>query len=148
MQWSGQVIIVNSYYVGSGKLTRVINLLTESVFDFIQPILADDDTVLGYEVKQELTMYSTRYKKWITVKAGVKSDGATNAFDIDSFCWIFHDQLCNTGMFNDYSACNNLQASSILSDILQDEGRYFRRFTWFVATWIGGGGKARDNGMF
>ena len=92
--------------------------------------------------------YSHRYNKYITVPEGYVSDGATGAIDISSKGWWVHDVLCEYGKFNDGTPCNNKQASQILSDILKSEGRYIRSVTWFFATWLFGGGKARDNGMW
>jgi len=127
---------------------RVINVKTQSVFNFVEKIKATDGKVLGYVVKENLAYWSERYKKWVTIKAGDKSDGATKAPDINSWCWLIHDDLCNFGVFEDGTKCNNWQASMILSDILSTEGRWFRSKTWLMATWIFGGGKARENGMF
>lgn len=127
---------------------RIINVKTQSVFDFVNVIRATDGKKLGYEVKENLAYWSVRYRKWVTIKKGDKSDGATSAPDIDSWCWLIHDDLCNFGVFEDGTKCTNWQASKILSDILRAEGKWFRSFTWFAATWLIGGGKARDNGMF
>ena len=101
-----------------------------------------------YYNQREFTYYSKRYNKKITVPKGYKSDGATGAIDINSKAWWVHDILCEFGKFDDGTPCNNLQASSVLSDILKSEGRWFRARSWFVATWLFGGGKARDNGMY
>ena len=68
--------------------------------------------------------------------------------DIDCFGWIVHDVLCRDGHFNDKSKCNNWQASKIISDILKQQKFTVRARTWLIATWLGGGGKARDNGMY
>lgn len=125
---------------------NIIDVRNQSVFDFVTPIL--NDPKYKYKVKSNLAYYSKRYDKWITVKAGDKSDGATSAPDIDSWCWLIHDDLCNFGVFEDGSKCTNWQASMILSDILREEKRYLRSLTWFTGTWLFGGGKARDNGMF
>jgi len=92
--------------------------------------------------------HNSRYGKLVTAKKGMKSDGATYALDLNSRSWWIHDQLCNTGLFDDGSLCSNLQASSIIYDILKDEGRWFRARSWFIATLLFGGGKARKNGMF
>lgn len=129
-----------------GEYFREINPQEESVFDFVTPIF--NNHKYKYKVKSNLAYYSKRYDKWITVKTGDKSDGATSAPDIDSWCWLVHDDLCKFGVFEDGSKCTNWQASMILSDILREEGRWFRSLTWFTATWFFGGGKARDNGMF
>lgn len=101
-----------------------------------------------YVLQDHITYYSRRYDKTVDVVAGTRSDGATGAFDIRSYSWWVHDQLCNTGMFSDGSRCNNLQASMIIYDILKSEGKWFRARSWAVMTWLHGGGKARDNGMW
>ena len=126
----------------------VIDVKIHKVFDFVDKIRAQDGAVLGYRVNEEILYYSKRYDEYITCDKGDRSDGATMAPDLDSFGWIFHDELCTTGKFSDGSKCTNLQASTVLSDIMAEEGRWFRRITWFTGTWLFGGGKARDNGMF
>ena len=108
----------------------------------------DRDEKVIYIVMTELWYKSDRYDKYIVCEIGDVSDGATGAYDINSFGWLFHDELCNTGKFNDGTKCNNLQASKVLSDILNEEGRWFRKQTWFWFTWLFGGGKARKNGMY
>tara|TARA_R110002050_G_scaffold124575_4_gene243781 strand:- start:876 stop:1217 length:342 start_codon:yes stop_codon:yes gene_type:complete len=103
----------------------------------------------GYYINDEkFIYYSKRYKKYVTVPEGFISDGATGARDVDSKGWWVHDVLCVDGFFDDGSECTNWQASSILGDILKDEGYWFRGRSWFIATWFMGGGKARDNGMW
>lgn len=100
-----------------------------------------------YKAPIEIKYFSPRYKKFVTVPKGYVSDGATGASDIYSKAWWVHDMLCDRGTWDDGTPVTNWQASSVLSDILKDEGRWFRARTWFVATWLFGGGKARDNGM-
>jgi hypothetical protein len=95
----------------------------------------------------QMKYYSERYDKTITVPAGYPSDGATGAVDIWSKGWWVHDILCDRGTFDDKTLCTNLQASTILYDILKEEGRWFRARSWFVATFLFGGGQCRDNGM-
>lgn len=118
----------------------------ESVFDYAIRVKHPDGK-WKYVLKKDIKYYSKRYKKWIIAKKWDKFDGATDAPDIDSFGWLFHDILCRDGFFADGTSCNNWQASSVLSDILKEEGRWVRRHTWFWATWLLGGGKARDNGL-
>ena len=101
----------------------------------------------AYIVLVDLWYFSKRYNKWIVCEKGDVSDGATGAFDIDSFSWLFHDEVCNTGKFNDATKLTNWQASSIVHDILLEEGRCIRAKTWRYATFLAGGGEARDNGM-
>lgn len=122
--------------------------MKESIYDYIEKIKTGSGKVIGYKVIKDKRYYSKRYQKFIYIKATDKPyDGATGAMDIDSFGWLFHDVLCRDGCFSDKSKCTNLQASTVLSDILKDEGRWFRRGSWFIATWLFGGGKARKNGM-
>lgn len=101
-----------------------------------------------YYRKTAFTYYSSRYDKFVYVPKGYASDGATGARDISSLSWWVHDVLCEFGMFEDGTPCNNWQASMILSDILSAEGRWFRSKSWFIATWLFGGGLARENGMY
>ena len=107
----------------------------------------DSNPAKPYILLEPITQMS-RYSKEVVVTAGSRSDGATGAWDITSRSWWVHDQLCNTGKFEDGTPCTNLQASTILSDILKSEGRWFRARTWFSMTLLFGGGKARDNGVF
>ena len=101
-----------------------------------------------YINEEAFTHYSKRYDKFITVVEGYESDGATGAIDIHSEAWWVHDKLCDTGLFDDGTKCNNKQASQILSDILRSEGRWIRAQYWYTFTWLFGGGKARENGMW
>ena len=109
-----------------------------------------EDSKRPYILKEDLEYYSKRYKKYITVFANDddRSDGATYAKDINSKSWWVHDKACKTGKFDDGTRMTNWQASMIAYDILKEEKRWFRKYTWFVGTFVGGGGKARDNGMF
>jgi hypothetical protein len=98
---------------------------------------------------EEFIYYSKRYDKTVTVPKDYPSDGATGAFDVCAKAWFTHDVLCDSGVFDDGTQCSNWQASQILSDILADDcNRWFRKHTWFWATWLFGGGKCRDNNMF
>lgn len=94
------------------------------------------------------TYYSPRYDKTVTVEAGMLSDGATGAFDIRGSGWWFHDQLCNTGRWDDGSKVSNIQASKVLKGVLKDEGFWLRDWWWMTMTFLFGGGEARENGMF
>lgn len=117
-----------------------------SVFDLMD-ISSDGDGGFNYVMKVTISYHSKRYDKSVVARAGDVFDGATGAMDIDSRAWIFHDVLCRDGKFEDGTPCTNWQASAVLSDILKEEGRWFRRHTWHWATWLFGGGKARKNGM-
>lgn len=102
-----------------------------------------------YLLVQDIS-YMTRYGKSISITKAEKyrSDGATGAYDINSRSWWFHDYICDFGVFDDGSKCSNWQASVIIKDVLLLEDKWFRAHTWFVMTFLFGGGKARENGMF
>ena len=111
-------------------------------------------------VQDQIRYYSARYNKWVHVEPHFPSDGATGAIDITgpvevfdtkkkelvmvSLGFLVHDKLCKTGYFADGTKCSNFQASTILSDILRSEKRWVRAVTWWVATFIFGGGKCRE----
>jgi len=103
---------------------------------------------MSYVRDKAFTYSSDRYHKSVTVPKGYVSDGATWAIDIKSDSWWVHDKLCDTGRWDDGSACSNWQASTVLSDILRHEGRYIRAQYWRIFTWLFGGGQARTNGMW
>lgn len=100
-----------------------------------------------YRLTKPFTYYSPRYKKHVTVDPDMY-DGATGASDINTAGWWVHDQLCKTGKWDDGTPINNWECSQVLQDILKSENRWFRARTWFWATWIFGGDKARKNGMW
>ena len=111
--------------------------------DYREDIIKD-----GYVLVTHIKYYSHRYNRWVEVEQGFPSDGATWAIDIDSMGWWVHDKLCKTGKFADGSPCTNWQASVILNDILHNEKRYIRKWTWLVTTFLFGCDKCRKNGMF
>ena len=88
--------------------------------------------------------------KNVTVPDGYASDGATGPMvpDLWSESWWVHDVLCDRGAWDDGTPCTNWDASRVLGDILRSEGRWFRARTWRWATWLFGGGKCRENGMW
>lgn len=94
---------------------------------------------MRYVNKHEIVYYSKRFNRFVRVEKGFVSDGASSiAIDIWSYSWWVHDKLCSTWKWEDGTRCSNWQASWVISDILKSEGRWFRAFTWFVATLIGG----------
>lgn len=132
-----------------GKIVtfRVVNIKRESVFDCVD-IIPDEDGKDRYVCNENIGYFSERYQKWIIREAKDDSDGATYAKDIDCFGWLFHDELCDTGLWEDGTPCTNWQGSMVLSDILKEQGFWFRTHTWFISTWLMGGDKLRSNGMF
>ncbi len=101
-----------------------------------------------YKLIRAIKYYSERYQKSCNVDIGYISDGATGAVDIFSEAWWIHDKLCDVGKWDDGTPVTNLQASMVIRDVLMDEGRYLRAQYWFLATFLFGGGKARENGMW
>ena len=111
-----------------------------------------------YRLDKEIVYHSPRYGKTLTVPAGYPSDGATGAFDTVSRYWWVHDKLCDTGVWDDGTKLTNWQCSQVLQDVLVEESRMFqgreRAFVWiasryrFWATWLIGGGKCRENGLW
>lgn len=110
----------------------------------IDQTIRDDGT---YKLNETIAYHSRRYGKTVTVPAGMISDGATGAMDITSRGWWIHDRLCNTGIWDDGTPLTNWQCSQVLQDVLTEEGRRWQGHRWFWATWLFGGGKARQNGM-
>jgi hypothetical protein len=67
----------------------------------------------GYEATEDCAYQSARYRKSVTVRAGMYSDGATGALDVDSDAWWYHDVLCRYGRWDDGTRCTNWQASTV-----------------------------------
>jgi hypothetical protein len=90
-----------------------------------------------YVLIKEIRYFSKRYQKWVIVEDGFRSDGASGpAPDLASWSWWVHDKVCDTGKFDDGSACTSWQGSMMLYDILWAEQRYGRAVAWGVATYV------------
>jgi hypothetical protein len=100
-------------------------------FDF--DMIVDDCGDVQYILKKSIPYTSPRYKKTITCPAGMLSDGATCATDIVSMSWWVHDWICDTWKWDDETPITKWQASVVLYDLLMDEGRWFKAYTWFIA---------------
>jgi hypothetical protein len=88
-----------------------------------------------YVLDAPLVYVSPRYRKTVTVPAGFRSDGASGpAVDVASLSWWVHDILCTSRQWDDGSPCPPWQRSTVLHDILNSEGRWFRARTWWAAT--------------
>ena len=111
-----------------------------------------------YTNPKEIHYYSKRYRKYITVPKGYKSDGATGVLDVCPKSWYVHDWMCGNylgegpkpigGQFDDGTKINNWQCSHIFADILREEGYIILPYTRFWGTWFLGGGKCRENGLW
>ena len=102
----------------------------------------------GYESLRPFTYYSPRYLKTITVPSRFYSDGATYAPDLNTDAWWIHDVVCRYGKFDDGTLCTNRQASAILYDILIEDGFRVWPTLWRVATYLLGGGAAREGKVY
>ncbi len=134
-------------YRGKPVTFRVVDIKNESVFKCVK-IIPNEDGKDRYICIENIGYFSKRYQKWIIREAQDSSDGATYARDIDSFGWLFHDELCDTGLWEDGTPCTNWQGSFVLRDILAEKDFWFRENSWFVMTWLLGGKKLRKNGMW
>lgn len=111
--------------------------------------IPEDEDGKKYELLEEIVYCSPRYNKFITVPVGYKSDGATGAVDLHtsrSF-WV-HDVICDRACWDDSTPITAWQAASVLSDLLGEEGRWFRRWSWKFSTFAFGCHKTRENGWW
>jgi hypothetical protein len=125
----------------------------------------------GYILLEDYVYYSKRYNRYITLKKGMWSDGATGFVDLGAagflskvFAWFrnrihhmsgnikspwffVHDQICNTGLWDDGTKVDNWTASTVAGDLLWKAGyRWWSVAVWH-ATYLLGGGEAKKNGM-
>lgn len=117
-------------------------------------IREDLDDGKKYTLKEKIVYVCPKTGRTVTCFPGDRSDGATGALDVPSCSWWFHDQVCNTGMWDNGEICTNLEASLILSRALRKEHswktkkywtewRLIRSGYWFISTFAVGGGKCR-----
>lgn len=86
--------------------------------------------------------------KTLTLEGNETSDGATGAWDIESWAWWFHDLACKRPAWDDGTPITAWQAAMILNEILWWEGRTLRGFGWPAATFLMGCYETRKNGWF
>ena len=96
-------------------------------------------TESGYQLLEDVFVFSHRYQKWIIALTGEEFDGASGAIDICPMAWIPHDVLCRDCCFADGTKVTNWQASRVISDQLEMYGHSVRSKTWFWATYLFGG---------
>lgn len=100
----------------------------------------------GYEVLRDYVFVDPATKKSITLKAGMYSDGATCARDLENTdAWLIHDHICRYAVWDDGGKISNWTASRILSDLLKRDGYKIESFFWRWSTFVFGGGAARKN---
>jgi len=135
--------------------------------------MSSDPTIeMKYELLEKYSYYSNTFNRTITIPVGRLSDGATGARDLGAVekgwrkywsklirlllhskskkrtaAWFVHDELCLTGCWDDGTKISNFVCSTVLSIILYYDGYTKEAITWWFATFFGGGGKARENGM-
>ncbi len=140
--------------------------------------LIDDPEGYKYELLEEYVYYSRTFNRTKTIPAGRKSDGATWARDVGAkergwrkywalavekfiqkylhirgskkrtAAFFVHDEFCLDGVWDDGTKISNFICSMIISMILYTDGYLFEAYTWFPATFLGGGGEAKKNGWF
>ncbi len=130
-----------------------------------------------YRNETRINYFSERYGKYITVPVGYWSNGADVVADFYPPSWFIHDWGCGSyfgrgpkpvgGQWDDGSPMTNWQLSHVFTDVIRDEaaakiktsnritskvkhciGWLVLPITRFWGTWLFGGGKARDNGMW
>ena len=125
----------------------------------------------GYTVTEDYVYFSPRYNRYKTVPEGMWSDGATGFIDLGSTgyasrvfnwfrkkihgysdkaspLWFFvHDAICYDGLWDDGTKISNWDASTVAGDILWGAGYRFWSVPVWIATYFGGGGEAKKNGM-
>ncbi len=109
--------------------------------------LKNDPQGYRYQCAESYIYYSTRYNRSVTVPLSFMSDGATGAPDLNTDAWWVHDVLCDKGTWDDGTPIDNWDASTVLGDILWHDGYRFLAVVWWWATWLYGGGVARENGL-
>ena len=109
--------------------------MKESIYNYVKKVKIKTNGKVLYKVIKTKSYYSVRYLKYITISTNDGLyDGATCAFDIDSFGWLYHDVLKRDKRFRDGTVCTNHQASMVLYDLLKSEGRWFRARSWYLST--------------
>ena len=84
-----------------------------------------------YLVKEQFTVYSTRYKKYITVEYNFEHDRYSVVPDLpDETPAIVHDKLYKTHRFDDGSICRKYMADRILKDLMKESGGKTARYAW------------------
>ena len=86
----------------------------------------------------DVTYYSPRHKKSLTLRHLFYSDGSTGWLDIVSRYWWYHDTACQTKKWDDGSECTRWQASQVLGDIAREDGCMVAGTLGVVATWLAG----------
>ncbi|MFT5728759.1 MAG: hypothetical protein ACI8PB_002915 [Desulforhopalus sp.] len=134
--------------------------------------LHNDPEGMKYQRLTELVYYSSMFNRYITIPAGRKSDGATGARDlgvkesgwrgvwakfvqnilksygnVETEAWWVHDELCLTGAWDDGTKISNFICSTVVAVELQKDGYTKEAIYWWFATFLFGGGKARNNGL-
>lgn len=91
---------------------------------------------MTYYAPRKMTWTDSKTGNTVTVPKGYPSDGASGpAIDIYSNAWWFHDVLCDRGTWDNGTPCTAKDASRVLKDVLNKEGRHIRAPFWGFITW-------------
>jgi hypothetical protein len=89
-----------------------------------------------YYCPKRMTWTDTKTKYTVTVPKGYPADGASGpAIDIYSNAWWYHDVMCDRGTWDNGKHCTAKDASRVLKDVLNHEGRHVRAYAWGFWTW-------------
>ena len=113
-------------------------------------IRAIEYEVIGdvYVCTKTYVYFSPRYRKAITIPARYPTNGANSVRDVCATAWFCHDRICDKGVWDDGDLMCNREASTVYADILKENGFWWRSKIRWLGTYLGGGGAARDNGMW
>ena len=113
--------------------------MKESIYQYIMETKGSKWYKRRYQVIKHKSYFSERYQKRVEIHiTDAPYNGADFVKDINSFGWLMHDVVKRSKCFADGTECTNKQASFILYDILNSEGRYIRKNLWFAGTLIWG----------
>jgi hypothetical protein len=101
-----------------------------------------------YLATKAYVYFSPRYRKALTIPQGYPSNGANAVKDKCPTAFFVHDYICNEGEWDDETQMCNREASTVYADILKENGFWWRSKIRWLGTYLGGGGQARDNGMW
>lgn len=101
-----------------------------------------------YRLTTDDSWWCERYKMWMFLKEGFRSDGATWAYDIPKARpWLHHDKICETGELAPGTPATVWMASRVISDLLHESGHHIRERVWLFFTLLGAK-NCRKNGIF
>lgn len=96
----------------------------------------------------DYTAFIDRYQKSIFIPEGYPSNGANIVRDLCPTAFFLHDRGCESGKWSNGDLMCNRELSFVYYDILRYFGHNIVAFDRWVGTFFGGGGKAKENGLW